>query len=69
MKQEDIDHWFTYHRPTEEQIPKYEELRERARSFAQLINELVPECADKTAAIRKLRECVMTANAAIACNS
>ena len=45
----------------------YAKLRSSALDFAKAINDLVPDCADKTAAIRKLRESVMTANAAIAC--
>jgi hypothetical protein len=63
---EDIDHMFKYHSPKPEQIPKYEELREAARVFAQTILKVTPGCADQTAAIRKVREAVMTANAAIA---
>jgi hypothetical protein len=63
---EDIDHMFKYHPPKPEQVPKYEELREAARTFAQTILRLTPGCADQTAAIRKVREAVMTANAAIA---
>jgi hypothetical protein len=62
-----IDVWFQYHAPTDDDIPKYVEIRKQARALAHRINELVPDCADKTAALRKLRECVMTANAAIAC--
>ena len=65
----DIDNWFTYHSPTPEQLPKYQHLRDEAKALAHTINLLVPECPDKSAAIRKLRECIMTANAAIACNS
>jgi len=67
MRIQDIDNWFTYHAPTSDQLAAYEKLRNSAKEFAHLINNLVPECADKTAAIRKLREAVMTANAAIAC--
>lgn len=63
---EDVTHMFTYHPPKPEQIPKYTELREAAETFAQTILRLTPGCADQTAAIRKVREAVMTANAAIA---
>ncbi len=62
-----IDHWFTYHSPTPEQIPKYIELRDKAREYAHLINRLVPDGADKTAALRQLRLTNMAANQAIAC--
>lgn len=61
--------WFTYHSSTPEQLGQYQEVREAARVFAVTLNRLVPGGADKTAAMRKLRECVMTANAAIACAS
>ena len=67
MQQDVIDNWFTYHAPTSDQLVSYEKLRSSARDFSKAINELVPDSADKTAALRKLRECVMTANAAIAC--
>jgi hypothetical protein len=57
---------FTYHAPTPEQLPKYEELRRAAGNFVYSILELTPNCADQQAAIRLVREAVMTANAAIA---
>ena len=59
---------FTYHPPKGSQADRYENIRSSALTFALVINDLVPDSADKTAAIRKLRECVMTANAAIAIN-
>ena len=68
-KPEDIENWFTHHPPTQEQLVAYEAIRAKAKELAYTINNLVPESADKTASIRTLREAVMTANAAIACNS
>lgn len=67
MDKATLDNWFTYHAPSSDNLASYQILREEARNFAGKINDLVPESADKAAAIRKLRECVMTANAAIAC--
>lgn len=67
MRYEEIENWFSYHPPTQEQLQAYEVLREGGKELAHLINKYVPDCADKTAAIRKLRETIMTANAAIAC--
>lgn len=64
---QDIDNWFTYHSPTGNQPGRYELLRNKAKELANLIIENTPSSADQTAAIRKLRECVMTANASIAC--
>ena len=67
MDIEVIENWFTYHAPSADQQAVYVKLRSAAQIFAIAINNLVPDCADKTAALRKLREAVMTANAAIAC--
>lgn len=68
ISDEQLDIWFTYHPPTPAQQQSYVRLRDAARSFAQVIRDETPAGADQTAAIRKLRECVMTANAAIACH-
>ena len=63
----DIENWFSYHVPQPDQIDKYQSIRNGAKVFAQILVNNTPSSADQTAAIRKLRECVMTANAAIAC--
>ncbi len=68
MRQEDIDNWFQYHSPTALQIAKYSVLRNAAKALAELFDKNVPDCADKTAAMRHLRETVMAMNLAIACN-
>jgi hypothetical protein len=57
---------FSYHAPDSDQLVTYEKLRSCARDFANAILDLTPACADQQAALRLLRECVMTANAAIA---
>jgi hypothetical protein len=62
----DLDHVFKYHAPSQEQQAAYQELRESAKDLAATIQRLVPECADRWAAIRHVREAVMTANAGIA---
>lgn len=62
----DINNLFTYHPATPEQQPKYEAIRAGAKAFAKILLANTPPSADQTAAVRKLRECVMTANAAIA---
>ena len=66
-EEKQIHEWFTYHSPKGDQSDRYEILRDQAREFAFIIQKIVPPCADRSAAIRKLRECVMTSNAAIAC--
>jgi len=62
-----LSNWFTYHSPTPEQLPKYQEIRAAGWALARAILQNTPASADQTAAIRKVREAVMTANAAIAC--
>ena len=62
-----IENWFTYHSPKNDQPERYVKVREAAKALALVIYNNVPGCADRTAAFRKIREAVMTANAAIAC--
>jgi hypothetical protein len=59
---------FTYHSPTGNQPEQYNKIRSKAHELAQVIVDNTPACADQTAAIRLLRESVMTANASIALN-
>lgn len=47
-------------------IPHYLAIRSAALEFAKVVRDHTPECPDQTVAIRKIRECVMTANAAVA---
>lgn len=62
-----LDAWFTYHAPRGDQPARYVAIRDAAKVFAQVLVDNAPAGADLTAALRKVREAVMTANAAIAC--
>ncbi len=58
---------FKYHAPSDPaQIARYQALRDAAMHFAMAIVQNTPPSADQAAAVRKVREAVMTANAAIA---
>jgi hypothetical protein len=46
----------------------YEAIRVAARTFAGVLLRHTPVSADQSAALRKVREAVMTANASIALN-
>lgn len=59
---------FSYHKPTPEQLPKYERLREMARDLAHEMVNLCPESRELSTALTRLEEAVMHANAAIARN-
>ena len=65
-QREKIDEIFKYHAPSPDQCVAYEKLRSSGRDLAVAIIELTPPSADQSAAIRLVREAVMTANAAIA---
>ena len=61
-----INRSFQYHKPKDDQPPRYVDLRDQARSFAIAIVENTPESREQSLALTKLEECVMFANAAIA---
>jgi hypothetical protein len=70
MTPEQIENWFTHHPPADlATINRYHAIREVGRAMALTILEQTPSGADQAAAIRKVREAVMTANAAIACEA
>jgi hypothetical protein len=68
ITQAHLDTWFTYHPPTSNKQYQYVVIRDAAKSLAEIIVANTPASPDQTAAIRKIREAVMTANAAIACD-
>lgn len=57
---------FSYHAPTQEKQKQYETIRDAALHLGRVILKNTPHGADRTAAIRHLREAVMTANGGIA---
>lgn len=69
IDQEQLENWFTHHPPTGNDVYRYKKLRAAGYEFAKTIIESTPPSADQSAAIRKVREAVMTANAAIACRN
>ncbi|MGE0594568.1 MAG: hypothetical protein AB7G23_02885 [Vicinamibacterales bacterium] len=61
-----VDDVFSYHKPEGDQPQRYENIRAAAREFAHAILDNVPQSADQQAALRLVREAVMTANAGVA---
>lgn len=61
-----IEELFTYHAPTGDQPERYLRIREAGKALARVIDECCPAGPDRTAAVRHIREAVMTANASIA---
>jgi hypothetical protein len=65
MTRAEISDLFTYHAPTPEMTAKFLVIRAAIEAAAFAIDENCPPGADRTAAIRKLKEAHMTANAAV----
>lgn len=66
---EQLDNWFGYHPPkTPEVGAAHDRVRAECRQLAATFQELLPECPDKTVALRAVREAMWAGNAAIACN-
>jgi hypothetical protein len=61
----EIDNIFNYHAPSAEMTAKFLVIRDAIIKTAYAIEEQCPPGADRTAAMRKLKEAHMTANAAI----
>ena len=64
--QEEMDKLFMYHSPKGDQSERYELLRAKAKEFAQLIDNLVPDSREKSVAFTQLETACFWANAAIA---
>ena len=62
----EVDEQLTYHSMSTEQLTRSMLIREAAKDFAQTVLYNTPSSADQSAAIRHIREALMTANAAIA---
>jgi len=56
---------FDNHTPDAAQAAAIERIRAGAREFAQIIEDNAPNCADRAVARRKVREAMMSANAAV----
>lgn len=61
-----IENAFTYHPPTEEQVQKYQLIRQQAKQLAHTINAQCPDGREKNVAMDHLDALVMFANASIA---
>lgn len=63
----DIESIFSYHPATSVHVQHFHEtVRSEVKAVAQIFMEDLPDCPEKTIAIRKLQEAMMFANSAIA---
>lgn len=68
MDKKELDNVFTYHAPTQDQVTDYDLIRSAGKLFASTVNMTCPNSRECSLALTKIREAVMWANAAIACN-
>ena len=61
----DPEYVFSHHAATPQKLADYEALHVGAKQFAQVILDHVPECSDRIAVLRLLREASMLACAAV----
>lgn len=63
-----IENDFSYKRPNENQVPRYNLIRDAAKNYAVTLCEMCPPSRELSVALTTLSEVVMWANAAIARN-
>lgn len=63
-----IENNFRYHAPLPGQPEMYQQIREKAKEFAYIIDAIVPNSREKSLALTNLEQAVFWANAAIARN-
>lgn len=69
ISDQQLDNWAGHHRPGSDRvIEAHEQVRVAARAMLAVFQEYLPECPDKTVALRKAVEAMWSANATIACN-
>ena len=66
ISEDNVSEVVRYHKPDTYQVVAHEALAAAAEAFIIVILRECKQCADTTAAIRKVREAKMTASAAIA---
>lgn len=68
MSNPQIENNFKYHAPKPGQSEIYEQIREKAKELADLIDEKCPKSREASLAMTNLEQAVMWANAAVARN-
>ena len=68
MEKSLIERNFTYHKPKNDQPERYQKIRDKAKEFAHLLNDLCPESREKSLAMTNLEDSCFWANASIARN-
>jgi hypothetical protein len=61
----DPEYVFNHHHATPDKVVHFDAIHEGAKSFAKVILDHVPECSDRHAVLRLLREASMLACSAV----
>ena len=69
QEMKDIDNFFRVHELVGNKPLCVDEIRNAGRFFAEILVKVAPRCADRTAALRKIREAVWTAIFAVAADT
>jgi hypothetical protein len=64
-EREQLNEWFRYHTPSKEQQEALDRLNAAALELSKVIMESTVPCADRSAAVRQVREAKMMAASAI----
>jgi hypothetical protein len=64
LTDDDIQKLFTYRRWSEQEVEMYRPIREQGKALALAIQNIVPECPQKTRAINAIHEAVYLINTA-----
>lgn len=68
-RDEVINRFGPYRKPTEDTAPKFKQIQEKAQEMALLIFDLCPHSQQRSSALTLLEQAKMSANAAIAIHS
>lgn len=63
-----LDRAFTYHPPKQDQVDRYQRLREQGKNLAEIIVTNCPPSEEQREALKMLSAAIMWANASIARN-
>jgi hypothetical protein len=61
----DPEYVFSHHSATPEKLARYDAIHTAAKRFAEALLDQVPECSDRSEALRLVREASMMACAAV----
>ena len=62
----EMDNRFSYHTPKNDQIDRYQKIRDKAKEFAELVMLYSPKSREQSLALTNIEQASMWANAAIA---